>query len=195
MRAQSILRQFRPIPGFVYGSVELRRRGQKRVFYVRLKPRSGSRPVCSGCGTKRRGYDRLAERQFDFVPLWAMPVVFLYAMRRVDCARCGVVVEMVPWATGKSPLTHAYCWFLASWAKTLSWKETARRFHTTWDTVFRAVEHAVRWGLEHRSLDGVRSIGVDELSWKKGHKYLTMVYQLDHGCRRLLHISEAQDDC
>src|SRR5690606_28741963 len=113
MRAQSILRQFRPIPGFVYGSVELRRRGQKRVFYVRLKPRSGSRPVCSGCGTKRRGYDRLAERQFDFVPLWAMPVVFLYAMRRVDCARCGVVVEMVPWATGKSPLTHAYCWFLS----------------------------------------------------------------------------------
>ena len=51
----------------------------------------------------------MAERQFDFVPLWAMPVVFLYAMRRVDCARCGVVVEMVPWATGKSPLTHAYC--------------------------------------------------------------------------------------
>src|SRR5690606_24896029 len=70
------------------------------------------------------------------------------------------------------------------------WKETARRFRTTWDTVFRAVEHAVGWGLEHRSLDGIRSIGVDELSWKKGHKYLTMVYQLDHGCRRLLHISK-----
>jgi hypothetical protein len=67
-------------------------------------------------------------------------------------------------------MTHAYVWFLASWAKALSWKETARRFRTTWDTVFRAVAHAVRWGLEHRSLDGIRSIGVDELSWKKGQK-------------------------
>src|SRR5262249_4222732 len=64
-----------------------------------------------------------------------------------------------------------------------------RRFRTSWDVVFRAVAHAVRWGLEHRSLDGIRSIGVDELSWKKHHKYLTLVYQLDHGCRRLLHIA------
>lgn len=47
----------------------------------------------------------------------------------------------------------------------------------------------MRWGLAHRSLDGIASIGVDELAWKKGHKYLTLVYQIDHGCRRLLHIS------
>jgi transposase len=138
---------------------------------------------------RRRGYDTLAPREFSFVPLWAIAVTLVYAMRRVDCPRCRVTVEMVPWASGKSPLTHAYCWFLASWAKSLSWKETARRFRTSWDTVFKAVETAVRWGLEHRSLDEIRAIGVDELSWKKGQKYLTMVYQLDHGCRRLVHIS------
>ena len=190
MQLQSILRHVHPIPGFVYGSIELRKLRAGPRFFVRLRARRRSRPVCSGCGKRRRGYDTLAERHFDFVPLWAIPVVFLYAMRRVDCPRCGVVVEMVPWASGKSPLTHAYCWFLASWAKTLSWRETARRFRTTWDTAFRAVEIAVRWGLAHRNLDGIRSIGVDELSWKKGQKYLTMVYQLDHGCRRLLHISK-----
>lgn len=119
-----------------------------------------------------------------------MPVSLVYAMRRVDCRRCGVVAEMVPWATGKSPATHAFVWFLASWAKVLSWQETARRFATSWDTVYQAVKHAVDWGLAHRSLDGIRSIGVDELSWKKGQKYLTMVYQIDHGCRRLLHIAK-----
>ena len=189
MRIQSILRRVHPIPGFVYGHVELRQRSRGPVLHVRVRARHGSRPVCSGCGKKSPGYDHLAERPFDFVPLWAIPVVFLYVMRRVDCRRCGVVVEMVPWATGNSSLTHAFCWFLASWAKSLSWKETARRFQTSWDTVFRAVKHAVHWGLEHRSLDGITAIGVDELSWKKGHKYLTMVYQLDHGCRRLLHIS------
>ena len=190
MQLQSILRHVHRIPGFVYGSIELQHLGCGPSLVVQLRPRRGSRPTCSGCGRRGRGYDTLKERRFDFVPLWAIPVVFVYAMRRVDCTRCGVTVEMVPWATGKSPLTHAYCWFLASWAKTLSWRETARRFQASWDTVFRAVETAVRWGLAHRDLDDVRAIGVDELSWKKGQRYLTMVYQLDHGCRRLLHISK-----
>lgn len=95
----------------------------------------------------------------------------------------------VPWAAGKMQ-THALAWFLASWAKVLSWSEVARRFRSSWDTVYRCVEHAVRWGLEHRNLDGIRSIGVDELSWKKGQKYLTLVYQIDHGCRRLLHVAK-----
>jgi transposase len=110
-------------------------------------------------------------------------------MRRVDCPRCGVTVEMVPWAAGKTAATHAFVWFLASWAKVLSWKETAKRFRTSWDTVFRCVAHAVQWGLAHRSLEGITAIGVDELAWKKRHKYLTLVYQLDPGARRLLYIA------
>lgn len=189
MQLESILRMVQPIPGFVYARVELRRRRSGPTVEVQVQPRAGAKAICGGCGKKRRGYDTLPLRQFSFVPLWGMVVLLLYAMRRVDCPTCGVVVEMVPWATGKSPMTHAYTWFLASWAKVLSWKETARRFRTSWDAVFRAVEHAVRWGLKHRSLDGIRSIGVDELSWKAHHKYLTLVYQIDHGCRRLLHIS------
>jgi transposase len=189
MQLQSILRQVQPIRGFVYSRVDLCGRPDNRRFRVQVRPRAGARAVCAGCGQKRPGYDKLTAREFEFVPLWGMPVALVYSMRRVECPRCGVHVEMVPWASGKSPMTHAFVWFLASWAKALSWKETARRFGTSWDTVFRAVREAVRWGLEHRSLDGIRSIGVDELSWKKGHKYLTMVYQIDHGCRRLLHIA------
>lgn len=189
MQLQSILRTVHPIPGFVYGRVELRRSRAGPLVRVDIRARRGSRGICGGCAKKRRGYDTLAPREFAFVPLWGMVVVLVYAMRRVECPRCGVTTEMVPWATGKSPMTHAFVWFLANWARLLSWKETARRFHTTWDVVFRAVEQAVRWGLEHRNLDGIRSIGVDELSWKKGHKYLTLVYQIDHGCRRLLHIA------
>jgi transposase len=94
----------------------------------------------------------------------------------------------MPWAIGKSPITSTYAWFLANWAKALSWTETARRFGTSWHVVFDAVRHAVEWGRAHQNLDAIRSIGVDELSWKKGHKYLTLVYQVDHGCKRLLWI-------
>jgi transposase len=188
MQIQSILRRVHPIRGFVYGKAKLKIGKRACRIEVQIRPRRGSKAVCGGCGRKRGTYDSLDERHFEFVPLWGIAVVLLYALRRVNCSHCGVLAEMVPWASGKSPLTYAYSWFLADWAKVLSWKETARRFKTTWHTVFRSVEHAVQWGLAHRSLDGIRSIGVDELAWKKGHKYLTLVYQLDHGSRRLLHV-------
>jgi transposase len=112
-------------------------------------------------------------------------VFLLYTMRRVDCRRCGVVtVEEVPWGDGKRTLTKAYMLFLARGARRLSWKETA------WDKVFDAVEHVVTWGLEHRTLGQIDAIGVDEIQYSKGHKYLTLVYQIDLGVTRLLWIGK-----
>jgi transposase len=189
MHIQSILRKVHPIKGFVYGKAAFCSMGRHKSIRVTVQPRAGSRAVCGGCGVKRAGYDTLPSREFSFVPLWGLLVFLLYAVRRVNCPKCGIKAEMLPWAMGKSPMTEAYTWFLASWAKVLSWRETAARFRTTWDAVFRAVDHAVAWGLEHRSLDNIKSIGVDELSWKKGHKYLTVVYQIDLGCRRLLYVA------
>ena len=132
----------------------------------------------------------MAERRFEYVPLWAIPVFFLYAPRRVDCPRCGVTVEKMPWADGKGTLTNSYRWFLARWAKRLSWQETAAAFGTTWDHVFRAVRHAVFWGVARRPLTKIKAIGVDEIQWKRGHKYLTLVYQIDAGVKRLLWVAQ-----
>jgi transposase len=112
-------------------------------------------------------------------------------MRRVDCHRCGaVVVEEVPWGDGKRTLTKAYMLFLARWARRLSWKETAAAFRTSWDKVFDAVEHVVNFGLEHRTLGPIDAIGVDEIQYAKGHKYLTLVYQIDLGMTRLLWVGK-----
>jgi transposase len=117
-------------------------------------------------------------------------VFFVYAMRRVNCPQCGVVVEQVPWANGKHQLTTTYAWFLARWAKRLSWKETAKAFRTTWEKVFSAVSMAVDWGLAHRELDNITAIGVDEVLWHRGHHYLTVVYQIDAHCKRLLWVGK-----
>jgi transposase len=86
-------------------------------------------------------------------------------------------------------VTTTYQWFLARWAKRLSWQEVAEVFGTSWNTVYRAVTLAVLWGIANRSLDGITSIGIDEIQWRKGHKYLTLVYQIQQGCKRLLYIA------
>jgi transposase len=187
MHLKIILNRVYRQPGFVFTDVRLSPAEEKKPsLWVRLRARKGSLPVCSGCNRKASGYDTLPERRFQFVPLWGILVYFLYSMRRVNCPRCGVKVEVVPWADGKGWLTKAYAYFLASWAKRMSWAEVASAFDASWESVFRSVDMVVTWGLEHRILDGVRAIGVDEVLWKRGHKFLTVVYQIDEGSRRLL---------
>ncbi len=156
-----------------------------------MRPRKGSAAVCSRCHQPAPGYDQLAERRYDFIPFWGFLVFLLYAMRRVDCRNCqAVVVEEVPWGNGKHQLTNAYMLFLARWARRLSWKETAEAFRTSWDKVCDAVEYVVTFGLEHRTLGPIDAIGVDEIQYAKGHKYLTLVYQIDLGVTRLLWVGK-----
>jgi transposase len=188
MQLKTILNRVERHPCFVYTTVRFSGDDRSAVE-VEVRERAGSRPICSQCGRRGSGYDRLAARHYEFVPLWALAVFLVYAPRRVDCRHCGVKVERVPWAEGKSQLTTSYRWFLASWAKLLTWQQVAKAFHTSWQTVYRTVESAVEWGLAHRQLDGIEAIGVDEVQWRKGHRYLTLVYQIDGNCRRLLHIA------
>ena len=105
MRLQSILRRLQPQPGFVYGDVRWVGTRARPGIHIAINPRKGARPLCSRCGRKGRAYDKLNERLFAFVPFWGLVVRLVYSMRRVDCKGCGVTVEMVPWATGKSPTT------------------------------------------------------------------------------------------
>ena len=156
-------------PGFVYRRARFSSDGKS--IEIEVSPRVGSKARCSGCHQPAPGYDRLAERRFEFIPFWGFLVFLLYSMRRVDCPRCqAVVVEEVPWGDGKRTLTRAYMLFLARWARRLSWKEVAENFRTSWDKVFDAVEHVVTYGLEHRSLGPIDAIGVDEIQYAKGHK-------------------------
>ena len=188
MQLLTILNHCYRHPGFVYESDTFS--DDKKTIEVNVRPRAGSAAICSGCHQPAPGYDHLPERRFEFIPFWGILVFFLYCMRRVQCAGCGVVVEEVPWSDGKHHSTKAHMLFLARWARQLSWKETAESFHTSWDRVRDAVEYVVNWGLDHRVLDFICAIGVDEIQYAKGHKYLTLVYQIDQGLTRLLWVGK-----
>ena len=162
MQLKTILNRVEHFKSFVYGTARWVEGTGRPTLEVEVHARKNGRTICSGCGRPGPGYDRLPERRFEFVPLWGIAVYFVYAMRRVDCRSCGVTVEQVPWARGKCHLTTSYRWFLARWAKHLSWEEVACIFHTTWRNVFESVQHAVFWGLLHQDLGSIEAIGVDE---------------------------------
>lgn len=192
-----MLNRVHPVKGFVYEkeeAVEDDSAPNGIRLEVQLRARRGSRGICSCCGKPGAAYDRLPERRFDFVPLWGIAVVLVYALRRIDCRGCGVKVERVPWTApgSKSPVTTALAVFLAGWARLLSWRQVSVMFQVSWEAVYRSVEQVVAYGLKQRDLSGIGAIGVDEVAYAKGHKYLTLVYQLDSGCRRLLHVSQGR---
>ena len=186
MLIKTLLNKVEGFKSFVYGTTQIILIEGVEALVIDIIPRRNSRPVCPECNKRRNVYDRQPQRLFEYLPIWSFKSYFRYAPRRVNCPACGVKVEAMPWGYGKERMTFSYQVYLARWAKRLSWKETADIFETSWDTVFRAVKFIVDYGLSHRDLEGVTEIGVDEISVFKGHKYLTLVYQLNAGTRRLL---------
>jgi transposase len=191
MRVRTILNHVYKHKSFVYTNERLDTVDGKDCLIVDVEPRKNSRPLCSGCGKPGGIYDHQpTARLFEFIPLWGIAVFLCYQMRRVNCKTCGVKVERVPWAKGKNQLTIAYQIFLAQWARRLSWKEVANVFNTSWQKVFASVRYAVEYVLKNRVLPDIIAIGIDEIQFGKGHDYLTVVYQLDAHCRRLLYVGQ-----
>jgi RNA polymerase sigma factor (TIGR02999 family) len=85
MELTTILNRCHHFRGFVYEHARFTT--DKKSIEVVLRPRKGSDAVCSRCHLPAPGYDQLAQRRFEFIPLWGFFVFLLYAMRRVDCRR------------------------------------------------------------------------------------------------------------
>lgn len=186
MLIKTLLNKVEKNKSFVYDNEHFEAVEGQEALVVDMRSRANADPECPECGRRFGTYDTQKPRLYEYVPLWGFKVFFRYSPRRADCPVHGAKVEHVPWAVGKEHQTTSYKIFLAAWAKYLSWLEVARIFDASWNTVYRAVKYVVDYGLAHRQLDTVEIIGVDELHTFHGQNYLTMVYQLDEGIKRLL---------
>jgi transposase len=198
LTVKTLLRHVQDLAGFVVESVRHSLDEPEPCIEVDLAPDPRHKRRCSCCRRPGRVHDTLPVRRWHFVPLWNIPVLLHYAPRRVVCPQSGApTVEAMPWNRGKSPYAAAYMIFLARWARRLSWKETAAIFSASWDAVRRSVEWVVAWGIAHRDLDGTTAIGIDELHHGRGKtslNFLTLVYQIDRGSRRLLWIGRSRTE-
>ena len=194
LSAITLFNAVQPLPGFVCKDACLKMEGTKKRIEFKIRADARCKARCATCKMPAPGYDTQPERRWQFVPMWAIGVELLYSPRRVECHRteaCGIAVEAMPWSEGKHTASRALMIFLAQWARRLSWKETASVFQVSWDMVYRSVAMIVAFGLANRKLSGVKAIGVDEIHWGRGKKasnYVTLVYQIDAGARRLLYV-------
>lgn len=161
------------------------------VVSVRPIKRAGGR--CGECGRKSPGYDagggRRRWRSLDF----GTGKVWLEAAApRVDCKAHGVVVASVPWARHGAGHTHAFDATAAYLATQASKSLVVELLRVAWRTVGSIIARVFAdLDADGGRLDGLRRIGIDEISYKKGHKYLTVV--VDHDRRALVWAKPGRD--
>jgi transposase len=98
MEVITILNRCHHFRGFVYQHARFS--ADHKSIEISVRARKGSAAICSRCHQTAPGYDQLAERRFEFIPFWGFFVFLLYAMRRVNCRRCGTVFGTLIIAAG-----------------------------------------------------------------------------------------------
>lgn len=176
MRATTLLNRLLDLPGVAVSAASCRDR--ELVVDLRLRSPRLRCPLCPY--STRAGYDRRAVpsswRGLDF---GAHTVLVRALLRRLDCPDHGVRVQSVPFARYGSRFTRDFEDVTAFLATKTDKTTIARFLRIDWDTVGRICERVVASELDPARLQGLINIGVDEISWRKHHKYLTLVTDHD----------------
>lgn len=183
MRATTVLRELIAIQSLFVRGVEFDSTG----LVVDVAP-TWKRARCGECGRKGRGSYDGRERRWRHHDLAGMTLHLRYRIRRVDCRHCGTVkTEQVPWAAHAGNFTHEFEERAAYLAQQCSKTAVASLLRVSWRTVGMIVRRVVGRARdlgEGDGLDGLRIIGVDELSYRRHHKYVTVV--VDHERSRIV---------
>ncbi len=142
---------------------------------VRLRRR---RRVCSGCGQLGGSIHGRRVKRWRHLDLGCNRCVIECELRRLWCPDCGARFEAVPWARSGSRYTRDFEDVVAWLAQQMAKKPIAGLLRIAWDSVGRIVERVVADHLDEQRLQGLVAIGVDEISYRRHHRYLTSV--VDH---------------
>lgn len=184
MRWKGVLRRLLGLESTIVESGRLENDGQSLVVRVRPEARHASR--CSVCDVRCAGYDNgSGTRRWRTLDLGLTEAYLEAAAPRVECPTHGVVVASVPWARPGSRFTRVFeetvAWLAARTDKTT----ITTLMRVAWRTVGSLIDRVTTdRGAKWDRLSGLRRIGIDEISYRKGHKYIVVV--VDHDTGRLV---------
>lgn len=145
---------------------------------VRVRRRKGSAPRCRRCGRVMGGKNQLKKQRWRHLDLLRTRCYIVAWIRQAHCIKHGRMLESVPWADGRSRHTIVLERAVAALVQVADKSAAERMFGVAWRTVGRIVKRVVQRHLPKDLLKGLEVIGVDEVSYKRGHRYLTTVTDL-----------------
>lgn len=161
---------------------------------IELKPKDDVVKRCSRCGTPVEEVHDVTERRVRDLPLMSYDVWLIFPQTRLRCPRCGPTVEEIPWLDRYQRLTKRLAELLGRMAQVMPIKQVAELFHVNWDTVKEIDKRSLlaRLGpMEKSDFSNVRRIAIDEFALHRGHRYATVVVDVDS--KRVLWINRGRD--
>jgi len=143
---------------------------------------------CAECGQECALYDHQPERQWRHLDTCQYQTILHAAPPRTNCSEHGPRVVKLPWAEPGSRFTALFERLAIDWLKVASQKAVGQHLDLSWDEIHGIMDRAVERGLKRRQAEMVKRLGVDEKAFRKGHRYLTLVNDLDRS--RVLYVAE-----
>ena len=141
---------------------------------------AGGGLCCPDCGTACSRADLAPERQWRHLDTMQFQTVIRARIPRADCPSCGVKTVRIPWADKHSRFTLLFEAFAIEVLQACAnVKCAAALLGLNWQTTHAIMERAVERGLERRSVEEVRHVGLDEKSFGQGHSYVSVLTDLD----------------
>lgn len=160
-------------------------------LYIHVDMTKGKKHRCPICGKKCSGYDVITKkRNWRHLDFGSCAVYITCDVHRVYCQEHGVHTEMVPWAFHNSHFTKEFEQQVSYLAIHMNKTEVAQIMRINWKTVGPIISRTKN-RIEHDSkirYDGVSRIGIDETSYRKGHKYITVV--TDHDTNQVIWVGD-----
>ena len=169
---------------------------QRDIIEVHARPYKRAAGRCPECGRKCPTYDHQAKDEVEWRAnsLNGVPIVIMYRPVRVECPEDGVLTERIPWSDGGSHFTEGFVDEVAFLALTCPKTVVSQFMGINWRTVGSCVKaaHARLEPDVTARLRGLRRICVDETSYRRGQKYVTVVYDMDRSRVAWLHEGHGQ---
>lgn len=178
MHTKSAFKRLLKIEKIIIENVYFESKNDEEIFIVHTKPLSRDRNRCPICGRKSMGYDSTTKvRRWRSLDFGSTRVYIEGCAPRVKCEEHGVLVAKVPWARHDSDYTYDFETAVTWLTLHATMQDVAEFFRIKWDTV-GSIAKRVQKSLESVApsrFDNLEQIGIDETSYKKGHKYMTVI--------------------
>lgn len=175
MRHTTLLNRSLGLQGLWVRGVDYQPQAGRLIIDVvcRARPRT-----CARCGRVIVRVKDYSTRHWRHLDLWGVKTFLRARIARLVCWFCGATTQPVPWAAHRSRFTYPFERQVAWLAQKTDLTAVSRFFRITWRSTHRIIRRVVSRKLDDSRLDGLRLIGIDEISYRRRHRYLTLV--VDH---------------
>jgi transposase len=149
------------------------------VFTIRQRPHTYR---CAACGTRQVAPRGHQERTFHAVPIGGRPVRVVLPIPRVECPACGVIRQVpLNFADSRRSYTRAFERYALELSRLMTIQDVAQHLQVGWDTIKDIQKRYLQKRFKKPRLGKLKQIAIDEIAIGKGHRYLTVVLNLETG--------------